>query len=147
MDIRKKPRSYEVGYGRPPVENRFKPGQSGNPGGRPAQKQDLTTRIGKKLATKRTVIISGNQTKLSVEDILIERLIERAAKGDMKALLLLLGESQKYQNNRAKIKTAARPILSREEIKKLTEQERVDLYMKCLKRANGTANNTDNQDE
>jgi hypothetical protein len=26
---------YEVGYGKPPVETRFKPGQSGNPGGRP----------------------------------------------------------------------------------------------------------------
>jgi hypothetical protein len=25
----------EVGYGRPPVEHRFKPGESGNPGGRP----------------------------------------------------------------------------------------------------------------
>lgn len=26
---------YEVGYGKPPVHTRFKPGQSGNPGGRP----------------------------------------------------------------------------------------------------------------
>ena len=26
---------YEVGYGKPPKETRFKPGQSGNPGGRP----------------------------------------------------------------------------------------------------------------
>lgn len=26
---------YEVGYGRPPAEHRFKPGQSGNPSGRP----------------------------------------------------------------------------------------------------------------
>ena len=27
--------NYEVGYGRPPVQSRFKPGQSGNPSGRP----------------------------------------------------------------------------------------------------------------
>ena len=27
--------SYEVGYGKPPAKNRFKPGQSGNPKGRP----------------------------------------------------------------------------------------------------------------
>ncbi len=28
-------RDYEVGYGKPPAEHRFKPGQSGNPRGRP----------------------------------------------------------------------------------------------------------------
>ncbi len=27
-------RDYTVGYGKPPVENRFQKGQSGNPGGR-----------------------------------------------------------------------------------------------------------------
>lgn len=29
------PESYDVGYGRPPMETRFRPGQSGNPRGRP----------------------------------------------------------------------------------------------------------------
>ena len=29
------PRDYEVGYGKPPKEHRFKKGQSGNPRGRP----------------------------------------------------------------------------------------------------------------
>jgi hypothetical protein len=29
------PRPYEVGYGKPPVSTRFRPGRSGNPGGRP----------------------------------------------------------------------------------------------------------------
>ncbi|WP_442895780.1 DUF5681 domain-containing protein [Bradyrhizobium sp. AZCC 2262] len=29
---------YEVGYGRPPVAGRFKPGQSGNPNGRPSRR-------------------------------------------------------------------------------------------------------------
>ena len=31
----KLPTTYEVGYGKPPAEHRFKKGQSGNPGGRP----------------------------------------------------------------------------------------------------------------
>lgn len=30
-----KPASYEVGYGKPPAQNKFKPGESGNPRGRP----------------------------------------------------------------------------------------------------------------
>jgi hypothetical protein len=29
------PRDYEVGYAKPPARTRFKPGQSGNPKGRP----------------------------------------------------------------------------------------------------------------
>ena len=29
------PPKYEVGYGKPPAGTRFKPGQSGNPAGRP----------------------------------------------------------------------------------------------------------------
>ena len=36
-------RDYEIGYGKPPKQTRFKPGQSGNPRGRPkwnAQPQD-----------------------------------------------------------------------------------------------------------
>ena len=31
----KRKRAYRVGYGRPPKEYQFKPGQSGNPKGRP----------------------------------------------------------------------------------------------------------------
>ena len=34
LTVRPSP-NYEVGYGRPPVQSRFKPGQSGNPSGRP----------------------------------------------------------------------------------------------------------------
>ena len=32
---------YEVGYGRPPIESRFQPGQSGNPKGRQKRKRNL----------------------------------------------------------------------------------------------------------
>jgi hypothetical protein len=34
---------YEVGYGRPPVHSRFKPGVSGNPSGRPKGTPNLKT--------------------------------------------------------------------------------------------------------
>ena len=33
----------EVGYGKPPAESRFKPGQSGNPGGRPKGSRNRKT--------------------------------------------------------------------------------------------------------
>ncbi len=36
-------RGYEVGYGRPPLHSRFKPGQSGNPKGGPEGPQGSKT--------------------------------------------------------------------------------------------------------
>jgi hypothetical protein len=35
MTVRPDSTTYQVGFGKPPVETRFRPGQSGNPGGRP----------------------------------------------------------------------------------------------------------------
>ena len=40
---RRTPGDYEVGYGRPPVASRFKPGQSGNPKGRPKTSKNVDT--------------------------------------------------------------------------------------------------------
>ncbi len=34
-----------VGYGRPPADKRFKPGQSGNPKGRPRGRENMATTI------------------------------------------------------------------------------------------------------
>ena len=41
-----------IGYGRPPMHTRFKPGQSGNVRGRPRGSKNLTTTIVKSLNRK-----------------------------------------------------------------------------------------------
>lgn len=41
-----KPERYEVGYGKPPSATRFKPGQSGNPHGRPKGSKNIQPPIG-----------------------------------------------------------------------------------------------------
>ncbi|MGL5164868.1 MAG: DUF5681 domain-containing protein [Afipia sp.] len=128
-----KDRAYEVGYGKPPVKSQFKLGHSGNPRGRPAEKPDLTTQIGKKLASKRSVVVSGVRVKLPIAEILLEKLIERAAKGDVKTLLFLLTEGQKYREVQANRKTTEWRRYSKQEIAEMTEQERTDLYMKIVK--------------
>lgn len=51
--VKKLPVPYEVGYGRPPAEHRFRKGISGNPGGRPrgaANKPKINTGLGMRAA-------------------------------------------------------------------------------------------------
>jgi Family of unknown function (DUF5681) len=47
--------SLKTGYGRPPIEHRFKPGQSGNPRGRPKGKKNEATILHELLNRKITV--------------------------------------------------------------------------------------------
>ena len=59
------PRTYEVGYRKPPAHSRFKKGVSGNPGGRP---QGITPGRAKKLALKRH--IGGGEKGIGPHDLL-----------------------------------------------------------------------------
>src|SRR5258708_20178379 len=43
LDLGSEPPSFAVGYGRPPVHSRFKPGKSGNPKGRAKQSRNMRT--------------------------------------------------------------------------------------------------------
>ena len=43
LNLESEPRSFAVGYGRPPVHSRFKPGKSGNPKGRAKQSRNMRT--------------------------------------------------------------------------------------------------------
>lgn len=45
LPVHKPDRSYEVGYGKPPASGRFKPGQSGNPRGRPKGARNKRPRL------------------------------------------------------------------------------------------------------
>ncbi len=53
---------YEVGYRKPPKQARFKPGQSGNPRGRPKQTRNLGTLIEEAL-NETVTIREGNRTR------------------------------------------------------------------------------------
>jgi len=68
-----------VGYGAPPLETRFRPGQSGNPAGRPKRKT-LTERIAALLECKE---LHGRALPdgMCVADLLAEAIVEQALKG------------------------------------------------------------------
>jgi hypothetical protein len=81
--------NYQVGYGRPPVHSRFKPGVSGNPKGRPKPikvrniKKDVQQVFLRELAVR-----DGHKTRrVSGIVLLYQKLLSDALKGDTRAAL------------------------------------------------------------
>lgn len=87
-------REYSVGYGKPPVHSRFKPGQSGNPRGKAKGRKNLATELLEELSERVVVTENGRQRKLSKQTLILKRMVTDAAQGDAKArdqLLKLIG--------------------------------------------------------
>lgn len=87
---RKNPGKTAVGYCRPPEHSRFKPGQSGNPSGKPKGTRDMATIAQEALDEIVTVDIAGKSRKLTKRELVIRALVNKAAKGDLRACATLL---------------------------------------------------------
>src|SRR5687767_2207034 len=74
--------SYQVGYGRPPVASRFKPGQSGNSRGRPKALKSAKAVVNAIANSKIAVTENGKRKKRTMREIAIFRMFELAVKGD-----------------------------------------------------------------
>ena len=88
-----------AGYGKPPKHSRFKPGQSGNPKGRPKGRIPLARLLEKHLDAKMTVTIGGQQKTITRREALIIGFVGDALKGKDRVRkqvldLLLLLEAQ-----------------------------------------------------
>jgi Family of unknown function (DUF5681) len=75
----------KVGYGRPPESTRFKKGQSGNPHGRPKGSLDMRTVLMRTLREKVTITENGKQKTVTKMEVVIKRLVNKAASGDLRA--------------------------------------------------------------
>jgi hypothetical protein len=105
----KKRKSPSVGYGRPPEHTQFKPGQSGNPKGRPRGTVNMATVLERTLREKVDTIEHGRRKTISKFEAALKQLANKAASGDLSALRLLsaLVASAEERTNEA---TAASPI-------------------------------------
>ena len=81
---------YQVGYGKPPKRTRFKPGQSGNPKGRPKGAKGLNTIVRESLGGKLAVRTSEGTRKISKIEAVLQKTLEKALKGDARAQLELM---------------------------------------------------------
>ncbi len=82
--------SYEVGYGKPPRETRFRPGHSGNPRGRPKKPKSIQERFERELARKVAVRDDGRVRKIPKIDLWVRRVIADAIKGSHQASRILI---------------------------------------------------------
>jgi len=81
---------YQIGKGRPPKSTRWKPGQSGNPNGRPKGSKNASTMAKAALGRKVAATVNGRRRQLTVVEIAYRRLGDKAMAGDQKALGFLL---------------------------------------------------------
>lgn len=80
---------YEVGYGKPPVHTRFRPGQSGNPKGPKKGSRSLKTDLEDALRAPHTITVAGRKHKGTTQALAMRTLAMRAASGDLRAQRLL----------------------------------------------------------
>lgn len=87
------PSEYAVGYKKPPVHSRFRPGKSGNPKGRPKGGLNLATALNRALRERVVVTENGRRRSITKLEAAVKGLVNRAVKGDPRAMHQMLALS------------------------------------------------------
>jgi Family of unknown function (DUF5681) len=96
----------ETGYGRPPVNTRFKKGQSGNPKGRPRGSRSLATIFNRALRERVVINEGGRRKTVTKLEAAVKQVTNKAASGDPVAsrqlfTLIQIIEQQPQETGRA----------------------------------------------
>ena len=87
---------YAVGFGKPPVRTRFRPGQSGNPRGRPRGAKGLKTLVRETMTKSISVRTAEGNKRMPRIEAVLQRKFELAMKGNERAqsrLIELYGQA------------------------------------------------------
>ena len=85
-----------VGYGRPPKQHQFQPGQSGNPRGRPVGVKSLSHIVQKVFGQKVTITENGRARRVPRVEALLLRCAGDAARGDARAMRTALQQVERH---------------------------------------------------
>ena len=80
----------DVGYGRPPIEHQFKPGESGNRRGRPKGSKNEATLINELLNRKIEIFEKGKRRRISILEGILRKFVQDALQGNPRAATFLL---------------------------------------------------------
>jgi hypothetical protein len=81
--------NYSVGYKKPPIDTRFKPGQSGNAKGRPRKHPTIADITAKELQRRVVASIDGKVEKVPALRAVVMKLISKGLNGDVRAMNML----------------------------------------------------------
>lgn len=81
---------YEVGYRKPPAKHQFKKGQSGNPKGRAKGARNIWTILQEEARIVVAFSENGKPSKASKTELAIRSAMNKAVKGDLRALQIIL---------------------------------------------------------
>ncbi len=84
------PKDYEVGKGKPPKNTKFKPGQSGNPKGRPKGSKNIHQVLSKVLKEKITITDAGKKQVVDKLEGAVRVLVNKSFEGKPQSLKLLI---------------------------------------------------------
>jgi hypothetical protein len=85
--------NYKVGFGHPPKEGQFKPGESGNPSGRPKGVRSLKTELIEELQELVSVVDGPVTVEISKARAVIKTLLRLAIEGDARAIGTVMASS------------------------------------------------------
>lgn len=92
----KRTSDYPVGFKKPPKDKQFKPGQSGNPKGRPRGSRNFANVVRQATTAPVRVRRDGKSRTVPTQEAALMRLVEKALAGDHRALSELLKLAATY---------------------------------------------------
>lgn len=123
-------RDYEVGYAKPPKHTRFKPGQSGNPGGRPKGSRSLGAEFSSMLARKIPVREGGQTKQMTILQAILFATAKNAMGGDHRARKDIFAAIQQLEHEQRSNETGA------DQCVQLSEEDRavIDSFLERQRR-------------
>lgn len=146
---RREKQDYEVGYGKPPKATRFQPGHSGPKHRRRKRSTTVGMDVKKGLNGKVSVHngVNGESIKMTEREFAVASLVQRAMKGDMAAIKLVL----KLDREAELVDRAAAPEFQEfptEPVEFVCTEEQKKLHQvlqQAIKEAEELENNADEQ--
>lgn len=106
--------NYEVGKGKPPMDGRIKPGERRNPRGRPQKPKVGERTLDYFFNEVVTVEKDGRRQSFTKRELAYAQLANRAAKGDDKAIRLMLANDLARKVRKGSRSVRVRPRTDRE---------------------------------
>ena len=95
------PRRAERNYRKPPKASQFKPGQSGNPKGRPKGVRNFRTDLDETLRALVEVKTNRGVRRITTQEAFLQALAEKARDGDLRAIQHLISLILRLTDNRS----------------------------------------------